>query len=284
MPKTPIKNHFKRKLAVVNDQLCYHLFADKEVEHRLSEKGIDCEGEYTSSLFPDNEFSQRLNVKQSQLAKFRNDVGDANKAVCLVLGTEYLLSFIEEVELFREEVVPGSPQKIFCDAAENQLLQKLLIWERRPVERPIFRTVTYLRLRRNHLAHARTELSSDLKRITSQESTELNSYWGKRRTKLDGFDFSDKAVNRFSTEESFSIINLIRVCIEEIDLMVVNSIGVMDIMKYELNVMRFPNIVGKNTSRKYSTRLKNIIRRKYLIDVDLVDSERIVQARLESTQ
>lgn len=139
MARTPIKNRYKDHLSVVNDQLVYYLFADKEVESRLSNIEASSEDEYTTALFPDNEFSERLHVKYGALAAFRDAVTNANKAVCLVLGTEYLLTFMQEAQTFRESMVCDSTCNIVEDAVEDQLHKKLVQWSSYPIEKRIFK-------------------------------------------------------------------------------------------------------------------------------------------------
>lgn len=280
MARTPIKNRFKDHLTVINDQLIYYLFADKEVESRLSTISVSSEDEYTTDLFPDNEYSERLHVKYSAITAFRDGVTNANKAVCLVLGTEYLLTFMQEAQEFRESVVYDNKCDIVEDAVEDQLYKKLIRWSRHPIEKKIFKTVKYLRLRRNHLVHARTDLRGGLKKIITQDSRELNRYWATKKTRLDDFSFSKKEMNRFSTGEIFSLINLVRVCMEEIDSMIINSVGIEDLLRHEYNLLEIPNIVGKNTVHKTSEKLRSKIQNRYLFDISFSAAEEFVHRRL----
>lgn len=280
MPKTPIKKRFKKHLAIINDQLCYYLFADKEVENKLFNIEEYQDDKYTTQLFAENEFSPKLRVKFSNLSKFRSDVSNANKALSLVLGTEYLLEFIKEVERFRENIVSHDDNNVLMDSAEDQLLNKLIKWNLDKIERCIFKTVKYLRLRRNHIIHARAELSDELKKIIKQESWELNIYWKKKRTKLKGVDFSKLEVDAFTTEESLSLMNLIRVCIEEIDLMVISSINTLDLINYEIRLIEIPTIVGIKTLDKYANKLTSKIRNKYMIDVQINEVEELLNSYL----
>lgn len=89
-------------------------------------------------------------------------------------------------------------------------------------------------------------------------------------------------MNQFSTGEIFSLINLVRVCIEEIDSMIINSIGVEDLLRCEFNLVEAPSIVGKNTVHKTSEKLRSKVWNKYLVEVSSSDAEDFVRRRLLS--
>jgi len=116
-------------------------------------------------------------------------------------------------------------------------------------------------------AHLRQELSDDLKKLVSQRSNYLNTFWKKRRTNIGDFDFANSRVDMFKAQEGLQLINMISVCIKEIDLVVASTLDVNSVLIYEAK-----RLFKKNSSLEYledkSTRkLRKIVKDKYLLDI-----------------
>ena len=117
---------------------------------------------------------------------------------------------------------------------EVQLENKLVSWVKSAEITGLIKTIQYLRLRRNHIAHVRDSLHDDLKHVIKNDSNYLNKYWGRKRTKIYNFDFSKERISNFDDQEIFAIVNLCLVCMRIIDELVLSSIDVPDIVKYEM--------------------------------------------------
>jgi hypothetical protein len=102
------------------------------------------------------------------------------------------------------------------------------------IDAALIKTISYLRLRRNHIAHVREEMSDGFTTLVKNDANFLNKYWGGKKTELYDFDFSNKEYSTFSANEVFTLINLTRVCMREIDELITSSLSENDIAQYEI--------------------------------------------------
>jgi hypothetical protein len=232
--KSQVLRKFESKLEDMNDQLCYFLFSDIEVNNIFSELDHDISDSYTTEVYPENKFSERLHIKIEALPAFRTKAFHTLVSMSVIASVEYLLSYIEEVESFRAKIIPSVHDEITDKKPEEQLNLKLSHWLGKDPESAIIKTISYLRLRRNHIAHVREEMSDGYRSLIKNNSNHLNSYWAKQSTKLNGFDFSKKTYDEFEVNDVFALINLSRVCMREIDSLVLSTISEESIAGYEL--------------------------------------------------
>ncbi|MGP5176524.1 hypothetical protein, partial [Psychrobacter immobilis] len=215
--KSHILRRFESKLEEMNDQLCYFLFSDVEVNNIFSEITLDVSDSFTTEIFLENEFSKRLHIKVGALAELRNKSFHTLVSMSVIASVEYLLSFLEEIEEFRAQIIPSVHDAIKHKEPEEQFKLKLTSWLGNEPENGIIKTIKYLRLRRNHIAHAREDLSEGYRSLIKNDSNYLNIYWSKKTTELKGFDFAKKSYAEFEPNEVFALINLSRICMREID-------------------------------------------------------------------
>jgi len=222
--KSHILRRFESKLEEMNDQLCYFLFSDVEVNNIFSEITLDVSDSFTTEIFLENEFSKRLHIKVGALAELRNKSFHTLVSMSVIASVEYLLSFLEEIEEFRAQIIPSVHDAIKHKEPEEQFKLKLTSWLGNEPENGIIKTIKYLRLRRNHIAHAREDLSEGYRSLIKNDSNYLNIYWSKKTTELKGFDFAKKSYAEFEPNEVFALINLSRICMREIDSIMLSSI------------------------------------------------------------
>ncbi|AEF04626.1 hypothetical protein [Alteromonas naphthalenivorans] len=232
--KSQVLRKFESKLEDMNDQLCYFLFSDIEVNNIFSELEHDISDSYTTEVYPENKFSDRLHIKIEALPAFRTKAFHSLVSMSVIASVEYLLSYIEEVEGIRANIMPSVHDEITDKKPEEQLNLKLRHWLGKDPESAIIKTIAYLRLRRNHIAHVREEMSDGYRSLIKNDSNHLNTYWAKQSTKLNGFDFSKKTYDEFEVNDVFALINLSRVCMREIDSLVLSTISEESIASYEL--------------------------------------------------
>lgn len=232
--KSHILRKFESKLEEMNDQLCYFLFSDVEVSNVFSEITFNVSGSFTTEVFVDNKFSKRLNIKVDALAELRNKAFHSLVSMSVIASVEYLLSFIEEIEVFCSQVIPSEFDSIKCKEPEEQLKVNLNSWLGSEPKSEIIKTIKYLRLRRNHIAHVRESLSEGYNSLIKNDSNHLNNYWSKQTTELKDFDFAKKNYAEFEIDEVFALINLSRICMREIDSSILLSIPEEAIANYEL--------------------------------------------------
>ena len=234
MVKSPPFRIFEAKLARMNDLLCYYLFSDAEVEASLSRISSAKLARYTTETFPANPYAGRLHIRTNTLEKFRKLAFHTSVGVSLVGAVEFLLNYIKDIEGFRALVLPTPHDGIRTEKPEEQLNQKLQAWsEGCQFDGELVKTIRYLRLRRNHFAHVREEMSQEFKHLLKNDAHHLNKYWASQPTDLYDFNFSDSDFSKSASNEALALINLVRVCQKKIDACVMSSVGRLDIARYE---------------------------------------------------
>lgn len=246
MRKTSLKNRYFNKLANVNDLLCYFQFADFETAGNIKSLTVSTKGKLASELFPDNDFSSRIQVKYEGLLDFRNSANNTAAGMSLSFGIEHLIYYFEDVTELKIEICPSTPfSKTNSNAVEDNIEANVKLWGSKKKLSQIIKTVKYLRLRRNHIVHARDDLSEEFERLIRVEGKGLNTFW-KKRTNLAGLDFASKEIYKFSVNETYTCMKLLRVCLEEIDEAISSTIGEEELIAYMLKIItdRTPNIAG----------------------------------------
>lgn len=110
--KSQILKRFELKLEEINDQFCYFLFSDVEVYNVFSELTDDTLESFTTEVFSENKFSERLHIKIDTLTEFRKQSFHTLVSMSVIASVEYLLSFIKEIEKFRFKVAPSAHDAI----------------------------------------------------------------------------------------------------------------------------------------------------------------------------
>ncbi|EPL3927459.1 hypothetical protein [Morganella morganii] len=225
---------FESKLKDINDQLCYFLFSDTEINRVFSEIKENTSEFFTTDVFPKNEFSGRLHIKIDALPQFRTKAFHTLVSMSVIASVEYLLNYIEEIEIFRSKVIPSEHDLIKNQKPEEQVKEKLKHWLKKEPENELIKTISYLRLRRNHIAHVEENMNEAFRTLVKNDSNNLNKYWSTHAIKLNSFDFSSTSHSEFKANDIFALINLSRVCMRKIDEMVLSTVHEENIVRYIL--------------------------------------------------
>lgn len=207
---------YKAALAKVNDQLCFHFFAAQQTGPAISQAAAEHPDRFVTESFPENSFSPRINIRNNSLPEFQKSAMETLGGVALVFATECLLSYSDEIQSLRSEVVPTIHDAITRRKQEEQLSEKLTHWGA-PPPAALTKSFAYLRLRRNHIAHANQDPNQSLKELTKNYGSMLAAYWGRQPTKLPGLSFTSQDFSVRSAQEAFSLLNLCRVVMEKYD-------------------------------------------------------------------
>lgn len=92
--KTPLRSVHLRALASVNDQLCLTLFMHEDVAGHWLELAARLPTEFTSAVFPNNEFADRIHVPMTRLLSLREAQLNASLGVSFAFAVEQLLLLI----------------------------------------------------------------------------------------------------------------------------------------------------------------------------------------------
>ncbi|MGE8228938.1 hypothetical protein [Stenotrophomonas hibiscicola] len=206
----------KATLAKVNDQLCFHFFAAQQAGPAINQVLAEHPDRFVTESFPGNSFAPRINIRNKILPDFQKSATETLGGVALVFATECLLSYCDEIQSLRSEVVPTIHDVITHKKQEEQLSEKLTHWGAPPPV-ALTKSFAYLRLRRNHIAHANQDPHQSLKELTKNYGNMLSTYWGQQPTKLPGLSFASQDFSVGSEQEAFSLLNLCRVVMEKYD-------------------------------------------------------------------
>lgn len=242
--KTPHRNESLNALARVNDQVCFVLFLDSHVGPELQTLANTRPAEFTPTVFPGNAFAERIYVPVGRLPQFRNEQVVTALGVSFAFAVEQLLLYIETTLRHWAEV-----NAVSCQITEpiDACLQGCAAKSAKQTIAPnLVKTVKYLRLRRNHVIHAASELSAELVKTLKYDGPVLQKHW-ESKTTIPAVDFSSEAVRTFTADETISLIKLVRICVEEIDEFLARELkgeGVLRILDGDL-LARQPELKAK---------------------------------------
>ena len=202
--KTPHRKESLNALARLNDQVCFVLFIDSHVGPELQQLATDRPAEFTPAVFPHNPFAERIYVPIGHLPKFRSEQVVTALGVSFAFAVEQLLLYIESA-IRHWMQINGTPCQITepIDACLQTCAAKSA---KHAIGSNLFKTVKYLRLRRNHVIHAASQLTSELEKTLKYDGPVLQQYW-ESKTTIPAVDFSSETVRTFTADETISLIN-----------------------------------------------------------------------------
>jgi hypothetical protein len=231
MNKTPIGTKFVGELAKVNDQLCYLALLHHEFEATMTHHERSSPADFTSDIFPKNPFAARIYRRADELPTFGRESRTTAFRMAAIVGFEQTLAYLEEIQAFRAGVKPSPEDSIRADAPELQLLKRLEGWLPVSPKSGYFTTLGYCRHMRNSFAHGHDKPSKEFAAFAAQHSHSLNKFWKNGITELNGFDFKDLESRKLSPERAFAIMNLLRICVREIDSMIASTLTLEDLLQ-----------------------------------------------------
>jgi len=226
----------------------------------------------TTEIFSENEYSQRIHVKFSQLINFRKKAIAASSGTSMSLGVEHLLSFLDEIRELKQEVSVTSESPKKSDTPEERMKNNFKYWGVDAIDSAIFKTIKYLRLRRNHIVHARTELTEEYERFLRNESHHLTTFWS-GRTSLEGLDFSSKNITEFSAPEVYSCAKLLRVCMGEVDSAIASTFSESSLIVYMTQEILERDKKLKGSVKVLARKVRRCLIEQFGVDIDPVIAE-----------
>ncbi|GGE88715.1 hypothetical protein GCM10008027_12040 [Pseudoalteromonas gelatinilytica] len=280
MPKSKIKNAYLERLAFVNDQLCYFQFADDEVRRIIEGLGDVDPLKMTPEIFSENPYSTRIRVRFDELLSFREKAMATSSGISISLGVEHLLYYLDDIRELKLEISKATESPEKSDTPESRAEKNLKHWGA-SISPAVFKTIKYFRLRRNHIVHARSTLTSEFDRFIRHESHHLNSYWTSR-TSLTGLDFSSKDIESFSVSEVYTCAKLLRVCIEEIDEAIASTFSNENLIEYMAREILDRDKKLKGSIKVLSRKVCRCIKDHFGVDIEHVKVESFVKGLLEN--
>ena len=205
---------------MVNDQLCFGAFYAFEASQQLRNHSV---ASFTTDAFPQNPFSSRIHRLISEMVEYEETYFNQSALMAMQAGVEIAQAYFKAVRkhaatLHRLDLNSGA-------SADDEALHEQMRSISYHTTPELFETVVYLRRRRNHLIHQLEEPSSEMKKFWKNgDAQRLNSFWLERPAELFGFDFYNHTLDAFRIEDGFAIMNLLRICMLEIDRDVAQSL------------------------------------------------------------
>lgn len=220
---SPAYRTFRPLLAEVNNQLWYAYLADAQAYPEFERASLANPDGLTTQAFSENPIVARICVKNKELPTFRARSIAAMAGIAFVSSTEHTLRYIKDVQAFREELSLSNVQATKDASVEEILSNRVLAWGQK-LDPLLIRSIAYLRLRRNQVAHANEEPSAAFISFVRHNGTSLNQYWAGKPAKLPELDFAKPDGKSFTQAESISLLNLCKICITAIDEVILRSI------------------------------------------------------------
>jgi hypothetical protein len=261
--KTPISRKFVRELVKVNDQLCYSALLHQEFKRTIAHNAASLPDEFTSSIFPANPFSERLHRRGKELPTFAEQSRIIGLRMALVFGYEHVAAYLDEIQSFRASVRPTPEDGIRADAVEDQVFQKLERWIPTPPNKGWFKTLGYCRHMRNSFAHAHEQASKEFLSFAASNGHALNKFWQNDVTELFGVDFKTTVSDPLDTDTAFAFMNLLRICLKEVDLLFAASFSLKDVLPIVVNQVIEARPDLKEFPSKIASKARAIIHADY---------------------
>ena len=235
MKKTPVSTRFTRQFIKVNDQVCFSALRQWEFEQTLAPLLINQPGEFTPAVFSANPFAESIYRRIGELPAFSQEAEQVALRMGVIASIEHSLAYIEEVQTFRQSLVPSESDEIKDDAEEEQLRRKIERWSGTSPPSGYFRTIGYFRLLRNHYAHVNESPHPAFKTYIKSYGTLLNRFWNNGVTDIHGIDFRTLATTMLTPDLAFGFMNVLRVSLRHIDELVSDTLSLTDAVRFILN-------------------------------------------------
>jgi hypothetical protein len=237
--RTPLIRPLEKHIAVLNDLVWFHQFSQHEIgisRERLSPRAAQL---MTGDFFGGNPFAARFNVAVGKMGDFGAKLETALHKLVLVDVYENFLEYIDKdiPELLAEcghGRWPGPSAKSFRSkfAPPESKFERLWVTSGYPpIDRHLWETFTYLRLRRHHYAHAAEMVSDRFTAHAHDTGARLNAYWG---VKLRGakFDFTSHEIFKPKSDEIIALIRVAQAWLRAMDAAVAGELVADQVLEF----------------------------------------------------
>ena len=222
----------------MNDQVCFAAFQQWEFTQELSPLVDSSPKRFTTDVFTSNPFAKTIYRRVGELPAFAKEAEEITLQMGVIAAVEYVLAYMEELQLLRERLVPDNAVPIRDDAEEEQLRLKISRWRGSSPTAGYFRTLGYFRLLRNHYAHVNVTPTSAFKAYVRSYGAPLNAFWNNGVTDVHGIDFRTLPATGLTPDLAFGAMNLLRVCVQHVDEMVAETLSLADAVRWIVGDIR----------------------------------------------
>ncbi len=266
MHRTPWGPPVLDRMAAVNDQLCFFLFAEWEVERSLLRFAPSLNERFSTELFADNPHAPRIHVPLADLRGFQI----ANRT--FALGTYFATSYellagyyrpaIDLLARFRPATLtPSSSLK-----KEIWFSETLASSGAPAIATEIIDTLSYLRLRRNHFVHFGEDVKPEMQELQDKKGDRLNVFWD---ASVDALNFRDPMLDTFPEDETIELLKLLRIVVEQLDTAVAMGLDTRMVIEAECNaVLDGRTALNDREFARAGKKVEGRLRHNYGYDVD----------------
>jgi hypothetical protein len=280
MALSPIGRAVLQRLALVNNQLCFFLFAEHEVARELDRFSSVLDVSYSTDLFSDNPQAKRIHIPLSELRGHQVIHRDATFMAFFSTAYEIASSYYEQALVLVEKCNGVQRRAVTDNRPEHRFSRQLAAIIGLPVE--LVRTLEYLRQRRNHWVHAASLVSAGWRNLSLSYGLALNGWWGASCVPV---DFSVSSLTPPGEDEAIALIKLLRLCVQKMDEIISARLtpdGVLELCARELTGGISP--ANRDVLRNRARKVRGIVRLKFGLSVTLTQAEKVMFALAASTR
>ena len=269
--KTPLQKEYINKLTNLNDQLCFYLFNQEELNQKLENFSDSANELYTTDLFNQNKYSSKIHVTFEKLPDFQDQNRTLNFGAYFSFSYEFLSSYIDDVISLIEHLngvnlsnsqkrkEPEKQLKLIINACSNNL-----------PDAELFDTIKYCRLRRNYFTHILETLNNKFQDLVTNKGVHLNNFWTSARQEL---DFTQTNVDEFKEIETIDLIKIIRIVLQEMDSFLASLLNKRSIAEYVTKELyeQSPTRINADVIRTRKSKVKKLAKQQF--DINLTNQE-----------
>jgi len=228
--KTPLLPLITQKLAALNDQFCFFLFIEQEFNRRLPDLSPAVSDLFTSDVFATNPYSPKIHVRVKQIPDFQSRNRVFTFGSYFSTSYEVVSDYIDTSSLnLLQQIIPASYKPLKHKQIEKQFFNILQASGCNIPDQELIDTLTYIRLRRNHLIHLGDSLVPWFSSHISSCGASLNAYW---LGTVEELDFTSLDIDSLTEKETIDFLKLLRIITERLDSTVASSLSPENVLLF----------------------------------------------------
>lgn len=260
--RTPIGKKYHSAIVTVNDAMCFTAFLHEGFQQEAKKCFRGTDARLASEAFPEKTIAKRIDFKLVPLLEMQSKTLGWHMDHGVMIATEYALNYCLEALKRIGEFGPILPP-IDTDLGPEERLSKAIEGSSNSTDfAKFFQTLTYFRHVRNYFAHARDKPHQIANSFWKQHANGLNSFWHTRPITLNRFNFREPIQDPNCFENSIDQINIVGICLREIDTSVAANLPTNEVMREEIKdfIHNQPSLKGDH-ARLARKVCKNILMR-----------------------
>lgn len=214
--KTQYRKTVLKVLQGLNDQLCYFLFSSHEFSIGLDDYSPNAQGLFTTDLYSQNPYAPSIHVRVSNLPHFIDQITASTFGTYVSATYEVIAHYLMDASLLLADINAPQFKQISGNGVgpEEKLQKEITKAGYSPLNIADVATLTYYRLRRNHIIHRRSAIKPKFLKFISDNCNMLNHHW---IGSVEKQDFSTHDIFAFGERETIDALKLLKIVFERVD-------------------------------------------------------------------